>query len=95
MVNLHFPVVFPRLDQAGSPFIAHVDAASRRVHEAVGAYLPATDQGHDEPVCQCAQLFGKVKGQRRPARPRAVKEPHLVVQADALCRADELSDQDA
>ena len=93
MIYLCFLVAFPRFDQAGSSLIAQVDPPSRHAHETVRAYLSAANQGHDEPVCQRPQLFGKVKGKRRPAGTRAMKESHLVVQADALYRADELRHQ--
>ena len=93
MVNLHFLVTFPRLDQAGSTLVAHVDATARRSYEIVGAYLSTANPGNDEPVCQRSQFFGKVEGQRWPAGPRPVQKSHLVVQADALSRADKLGYQ--
>ena len=63
MVNLHFLVIFPRLDLAGSTLIAHVYAAARRSYEIVGIYLSTANPRYDEPVCQRSQFFGKVEGQ--------------------------------
>ena len=91
MINLHFLVIFPRLDQAGSTLIAHVYATARRSYEIFGTYLSTADPGNDEPVCQRSQFFGKVEGQRWPAGPRPVQQSHLVVQADALSRINSVT----
>ena len=42
MRQFGFLVVFPRLDESGSSVVAQVDAAARRVLEALGSDLAAT-----------------------------------------------------
>ena len=54
MRQFGFLVVFPRLDESGSSVVAQVDAAARRVLEALGSDLAATYECHDKAVCNRA-----------------------------------------
>ena len=95
MIDLGFLVRLPLLDQTVSAVVAQIDATPRHVNEVVGRDLPAANQCHDEPVGQGAQLLGKVEGERRAACSRAMEEPHLEVEADALRGADALRHEQA
>ncbi len=93
MRSFRFLVFFPRLDQCGSGVVVQVNAAARRVIEVCGSDLSAAYQRHHEPIRQCPQLFRQIECEGGPAGPRAVEEPHLVVETDTLQRTTALGHQ--
>ena len=84
--NFGFLVLFPRLDEHGSRVVSQVDAATRSVFEVLRPHLPTTYQRNDEPVRQRAKFFSQIQRKGGATRSRAMKEPHLVIESDALQR---------
>jgi len=91
--ELRFLVPLPLGDEASPAIVAKVDGTAGGFREVVWPDLTSPDQCYDETVRDRSQFLGKIECERRSPRPRAVEEPHLVVQADTLDRTRVFADQ--